>query len=56
MERKKDYIFAMQANIKNNSTDLQNFVNDLDDWTKEIEPKDKDSKLRDPNKNVSRTF
>lgn len=55
-EKRNEDIFKMQANIKNNSHDLQNFVNELDEWTKEIEPKDKDSKLRDQNKNVSGTF
>lgn len=46
-------IMEMQRNIKHNNEDLVDFVSDLNNWTSEIEQKDKNKELRDPNKNVS---
>ena len=33
--------------MKNNSSDIQSYVKDLDDWHKEANKKDKNSKLRE---------
>ena len=46
-------MMKMQANIKNNSNDLQNYMDELFSWEKNVAAKDKDPKKRDPYKNVS---
>lgn len=45
----------LQANIRHNAHDLQEYVSDLHGWTNEIAAKDKNPKLRDPYRGV-RTF
>ena len=46
-------MFELQSNLRNNSTDVQNFLEDLNAWTKEVGEKDKDKNLRSQNKGVS---
>lgn len=51
--RREQDVMEMQLNIRNNNKDLQSYVDDLNEWQKEVSVKDKDSSLRDPNRNVS---
>lgn len=51
-DKKTMDIMEMQRNIKHNNEDLISFVDDMDLWMKDIEKKDKNHKLRDPNSQV----
>ena len=46
-------MFELQSNLRNNSTDVQNFLQEMDSWTKDMGQKDKDKNLRSQNKGVS---
>lgn len=50
-QEKKDSSNSMihfQHNLKNNSTDIRNYVDDLGSWVKDVAKKDKNKDLRDP--------
>ena len=46
-------MIMIQKQLKENSTDIQNYMSDLREWQSDISKKDKSAKLRDPNQSVS---
>ena len=45
-EEAKFDMIKLQHTLRNNNTDIQSFVEDLDSWQSEMTKKDKDANLR----------